>query len=279
MKFSDFTAPSVRRRVIEYGRDGNRVVRHWRNVQQIEGSLYCGAAETDSYGVSERSLYIFFGEESDGQCVDRIRNLERYQVADLIAYAKRMQFGSWETYLLMLQDRMQHGVWIGSVIIEFARQFDSDFADRLSEYRQKLLEERERKRREQMKEREEEERQKRQAEDEEKARYAAELHEDYNGWLDGMPAMKVGRIVKTMEELLRVDGQVMTRREFVKSCVRQGYRPEKSEGVTSWYGSKWEPRESKPKTEYTLRSPEERSFILLKTEYDFAVYLAEKEGI
>lgn len=45
------------------------------------------------------------------------------------------------------------------------------------------------------------------------------------------------------------------------------------------YGSKWEPKQSKPKTEYGL-SKDGYIYKVSKTEYDFAVYLTEhKENL
>lgn len=40
MTLENLTTPFGRRRVIEYGADGNKVVRHWYEVQHVVGSIY-----------------------------------------------------------------------------------------------------------------------------------------------------------------------------------------------------------------------------------------------
>lgn len=40
MTLNNLMTPFERRRVIEYGKDGNKVVRHWYDVQHVIGSLY-----------------------------------------------------------------------------------------------------------------------------------------------------------------------------------------------------------------------------------------------
>ena len=68
--------------------------------------------------------------------------------------------------------------------------------------------------------------------------------------------------------------KVTSRRQFVISCVRDGWEPRKDEGVTTWCGSRWEPRKSKPKTVYSL-AKDGLCYKVSKTEYDFASYLTE----
>ena len=40
MTLDQLITPFERRRVIEYGKDGNKVVRHWYEVQHVIGTLY-----------------------------------------------------------------------------------------------------------------------------------------------------------------------------------------------------------------------------------------------
>ena len=58
--------PYERRRVIEYGVDGNKVVRHWHDVQHIAGPLYKSKEEKNKYGEQEMDLYLFFEGGKDG---------------------------------------------------------------------------------------------------------------------------------------------------------------------------------------------------------------------
>lgn len=56
---------------------------------------------------------------------------------------------------------------------------------------------------------------------------------------------------------------------------KDGWIPKKREGVTTWYGSKWEPKESKPKTVYSL-DKDHLCYTISKTEFDFAEFLVSK---
>lgn len=65
----------------------------------------------------------------------------------------------------------------------------------------------------------------------------------------------------------------MTKREFVISRMKDGWTPTKKEGVVSYYGSRWDVKESKPRTEYRL-AKENLTYRISKTEFNFASYLA-----
>ena len=80
-----------------------------------------------------------------------------------------------------------------------------------------------------------------------------------------------------MNASMRVDGKVITRRQFIIDSINDGWVPQKEEGVTSWYGSRWNPKESKPRTEYQLYK-DGYVYKISKTEYDFAVYLTERNA-
>ena len=67
-----------------------------------------------------------------------------------------------------------------------------------------------------------------------------------------MTAMQFGKVSSVLDALIRVDGKVMTKREFVISRMKDGWTPTKKEGVVSYYGSRWDVKESKPRTEYRL---------------------------
>ena len=87
-----------------------------------------------------------------------------------------------------------------------------------------------------------------------------------------MTPMRFGKVDAILGSLVRCDGKVMTRREFVIQAVKDGWMPEQRDGVTSWYGSKWEPKQSKPRTEYRLVK-ENLSYKVSKIEFDFAIYI------
>lgn len=158
---------------------------------------------------------------------------------------------------------------IGAAIIEFTRQFDPERGDRYAKQRMRYIERQEAEQR-----RLDEERAKKAAEEEVQRKKDEEAARAlYLGWADQMSAMQFGRVVSVLEASIRVDGRLTTRREFVISCLKDGWTPKKEEGVVSYYGSRWDVKESKPKTVYHLAKGS-CSYTVTKTEFSFAEYLA-----
>lgn len=93
-----------------------------------------------------------------------------------------------------------------------------------------------------------------------------------------MTPLRFGQVSSLLNASIRVDGKIMTRREFVINCLKDGWTPRKEDGVTSWYKRGGEFQESKPRTEYRLYNAE-YVYQISKTEYDFAVYLVERNAI
>lgn len=71
--------------------------------------------------------------------------------------------------------------------------------------------------------------------------------------------------------------EYMNRRDFVIKILDDGGYTERKENVVKSYGSKWNPKESKPKTEYRLYTKGSSYYIISKTEYDFANYIESKK--
>lgn len=87
-----------------------------------------------------------------------------------------------------------------------------------------------------------------------------------------MTPLRFGQVTAFMDTRIRVDGAVMTKREFIINSIKDGWIPEKEEGVVSWYGSRWNAKKTKPRTEYRLCKGN-CAYKITKTEYDFAMYL------
>lgn len=49
MRLNELTTPFERRRVIEYGADGNKVVRHWYEMRHVIGPLYMSRITKNEY--------------------------------------------------------------------------------------------------------------------------------------------------------------------------------------------------------------------------------------
>lgn len=274
MTLDQISTPFERRRVIEYGKDGNKVVRHWYEVQQVAGSIYKTRNFPDEWGVPNFKLCIFFDGVHDGLMWQWMSRPEHWTAEGMSNSAKRYKMDSMTSMLADLLSRMDEGRFIGNAEIEFARQFDKTAAEKFAQHRLDYYARKEAEERERRRVLEEQEAA-------EKARQQAELEAakaKYLGWADAMSPMRFGKVDAVLGSLVRCDGKVITRREFVIQAVKDGWMPEQKDGVTSWYGSKWEPKQSKPRTEYCL-ARDNYSYKVSKTEYDFALHLMEHKEI
>lgn len=128
----------------------------------------------------------------------------------------------------------------------------------------------------------EEERKQKQAEAEERDRLYAEKVDFLMGYADGKTKIQVERVYNILSKIqgYTVDGETTckSRRDFIKDIIAEGGKIEQRDGVVSYYGSKWDPKRSKPKTEYRLYGTDNSYYTITKTEYDFGKYLMSLEG-
>ena len=271
MTLAEIGTPFERKRVIEYSkRDPNKVVRHWVDVQPVIGSLWKTRSTPGEYGVQEFSLYLFLDEKLDGiRVANRMLHPEFYTPEKILDMVKRYGIDTYEHLIDTYDGYMSKDVHIDLATIEYVRQFDQKKACIYAEYRQSRLQRKELERQEKQRIRMEQKAQEKRIQEE---RLVAEKAK-YLGWVDAMNAMQFGRVSNTLEKLVRVNGKVMTKRDFIISAIQNGLVPKKKENVvTIWRG-----QESKPKTEFRLYDPKMRTFYTVsKTEYDFAVFLQER---
>ena len=269
MTLTELNTPFVRRRIIHYGRDGNKVVRHWFEMQHIVGSLYKSRETKNEYGEAEYDVFLLFDGVHDGLIFERrMKHPEWYTVEKYAERMKEHRCDTLENFFASLDEDMERNVYIGNAIVEFTRQVDAARADRYALYREQRLAAQAQKHREAQAKREAEQQEK-------EARRKAELEAERAkllGWADDMTTIQFGRVQVIMDTPIRVDGKLTTKRDFIIKSIRDGWMPEKQEGVVSYYGSRWNRKESKPRTEHRLRK-DGWSYKITKTEYDFAVYL------
>ena len=269
MTLAELNIPFVRRRIIHYGKDGNKVVRHWYEMQHITGSLYKGRETKNEYGEVEYDVFLLFDGVHDGLIFERrMKHPEWYTIEKYAERMKEHRCDTLENFFVSLDEDMERNVYIGNAIVEFTRQVDPARADRYALYREQRLAAQAEKHREAQAKRDAEQREK-------EERRRAELEAERAkllGWADSMTAMQFGRVQSVLNTRIRVDGKVVTKRDFIISSVRDGWEPARKDGVVSYYGSRWDVKQSKPRTEYHLRK-DGWSYKITKTEYDFAVYL------
>lgn len=66
MTLAELDTPFERHRIIHYGRDGNKVVRHWYEMQHIIASLYKGREHTNEYGETVYDTFFLFAGGDSG---------------------------------------------------------------------------------------------------------------------------------------------------------------------------------------------------------------------
>lgn len=276
MTLAELTTEFERRPAISYSKvDHSTAVRNFYDVQHITGPLYKDRNSQNEWGDIEYSLFLFFPGVKEGILWQyKMRDPSRWTVERLADELVRYGFDTIEHYEKHLVDTMDDRHFIGNAQIRFVRQWNPDLADRCAEHREnhyRRCAEQEKARRQRY-------------EDElnrKKMEEAAQLQAEkakYLGWADSMTAMKFGKVKACLEKLVRLDGRVMTKREFVVAVIKKGYYPKVVDGVTSWVKRNGEYVESKPKTEYRLYNGEE-FYLVSKTEFDFAMYIEEHKEV
>lgn len=81
-----------------------------------------------------------------------------------------------------------------------------------------------------------------------------------------------------MEGFVRKGCEILQLRDLIISLIKDGWVPKKEEGATTCCRSKRNLEESKPKTVHKL-SKGNACYKVNKTEFDFAVYLAEHKEL
>lgn len=123
-----------------------------------------------------------------------------------------------------------------------------------------------------------EQEQKAKAEAKEKERQKAEKTAFLCGYGDGKTQIQIERIFNILSKKYIYDGKLKTRKDFIIDTLTEGGKAEQKNGVISYYGSKWDVKESKPKTEYRLYTAEGSFYTITKIEFEFACYMMQKSA-
>ena len=106
------------------------------------------------------------------------------------------------------------------------------------------------------------------------------------GYADGKTQIQIERIYNVLSKYQNyVDEwtgsgklKYISRKDFIINVLSEGGKAERKDGIISYYGSRWNPKQSKPKTEYRLYIANGSYYTITKIEYDFAVYMMEKSA-
>lgn len=96
------------------------------------------------------------------------------------------------------------------------------------------------------------------------------------GYADGKTQIQTERIFDILSKKYIYDGKLKTRKDFIIDTLSEGGKVEQKDGVISYYGSKWNRKQSKPKTEYRLYTAEGSYYTITKIEFGFACYMMQK---
>lgn len=120
----------------------------------------------------------------------------------------------------------------------------------------------------------------------EKERRHAEKVAFLCGYADGKSAIKTERIYNILSKIQgyrnsQNGGKIeyKSRKDFILDALSEGGKAEQKDGIISYYGSKWDVKQSKPKTEYRLYTAEGSFYTITKIEYDFACFMMQKAAI
>ena len=99
------------------------------------------------------------------------------------------------------------------------------------------------------------------------------IKDTYLGFTDNLKPMQKVRAEKTLDNLIRHNGNVITNKEFILIKLQEGLKPRIEEDY-SYYSRKLQ-GDTKPKTDYRLKDQDGSFYHITKTEYDYANYLLE----
>ena len=274
MLIKEINSPFEKKRIITYGCNKNKVVYHYVTVQRVTNFLYKSKTEIISWGNDECRLFICF-DGYPGLDIGSYGHINEKTVDELWQYCIVSGLDTPENYIRMLDNRAMQRRHIGNCQIELAKYIDPQKADQYVVVKKSIQEEQER--------RYAEKQAQCLAEQLEKERLAKlKKKEDRAlllGWGDGMSDLRLGQVLSVLMVKYRYDGVEKTRLRHIIDCISEGWIPKRLENVVSYYGSKWDLKESKPKTEYHLILPNKDGsffYIITKTEFDFAEYLYKR---
>lgn len=136
MRLHDLDTTFERHAVLQYGADGNKVVRHYYDMQPISDVLYKGREEKTEYGETVYDIFVVFPNVKYGLLYQKkLRDRNDYTTEKVETWAKEYGIDTLENYLERLDGIAQAGKFIGLLEIEFVKQFDTERAERYAQAR------------------------------------------------------------------------------------------------------------------------------------------------
>ncbi len=278
------TETREQKQVIVYKADGNGVkvvnkvlinLATLFNRDSIKG-MYADYSDRDG-----AVLYKDFSPCWEVQAICNDTEAGNMEIA-LIRYNQAMH--TYEDFCDMIQNRIDGGSYIKNDALMVLQLHGSiELLQRAKAAKQAIIDEQKRAEAEEAKRRAEEARQQAEADRMEKERIKTEKMAFLEGFAEGKTDIQMERIYtilsKTQGYNIGNKTVYLSRKDFILQTLNNGGRIEQKDGVVSYYGSKWNRKECKPKTEYRLYVDTNSFYTITKTEYDFAVYVMGKREI
>ena len=103
------------------------------------------------------------------------------------------------------------------------------------------------------------------------------IKDTYLGFTNNLKPMQKFRVEKTLDNLIKCNGNVITNKEFILIKLQEGLIPGIEEDY-SYYSSKLR-CDTKPRTDYRLKDQDGSFYHITKTEYNYALYLLDNNLI
>ena len=113
MRLNELVTPFERRRVIEYGSDGNKVVRHWYEMQHVIGPLYMSRITKNEYESDMFTLFVFFPGVPNGFTYwEDTWHPEQYTTEHVLRSLKHDGYASQEQLIATLNLHVEKDIFI-----------------------------------------------------------------------------------------------------------------------------------------------------------------------
>lgn len=236
------------------------------NMESISG-LYADFSEPE-----RAVIYKDFSPCWEVQTIYNDTEADKMQIA-LIRYNQAM--GNYMDFCDMIQNKINNGDYIkNDALMLLQLHGNTELLLKATREKQIKIEASAKAEAEEARKYAEEERKRAEAEAEEKARQKAEKMSFLQGYGEGKTQIQIERIYDVLSKIQGYrEGEKVnckSRKDFIIDTLAEGGKAEQKDGVISYYGSRWNPKQSKPKTEYRLYTAEGSYYTITKIEYDFA---------
>lgn len=273
MTFAEVNTPFEKHRTIVYKANGIDITYKNIEMQHAGGNLYLGRMKDDGYGGLCCDVYVRF--ENADIAIVYAKMVSRPHQRDVDVWVNdtaRLGYDSVDAVESYLDAGAEKGSFIPNHMIELSKHICPANTEKYKEARLAFYAKKE----EEQRVRDEKERAIKREEEERRAAEKRSEKAKLLGWADNMTDLRFGKVMSTLEALIGWNGKVMPKYQFIIESVSNGMTPIKKDGIVTCYGSKWNPKQSKAKTEYRLHDGDAGYYRITKTEYDFATYLKEK---